>query len=228
MHNGTIQLTKNNGKCYLQNKLSFNIEHHLFSGEGLKMRKRVSEFIVLLTQIPIICSLTNFSVESKFSKVPYYAVDPLKTAQLAILEHHLITKLSNINYKNFVQTDLCGAALLNYVTEYTQDGISVVQKKRKHNQDFSQTFSENPILALKMIRRIYVTLVENIVNLACEDNDHITKTIKEAFHETNVRPPTDKDYEDAMLGLLRIQFVYGLNASQVSKSNKYNYIQQKI
>lgn len=191
------------------------------------MRKRISEFLVLLTLIPIICSLTNFSVESKFSEVPYYAVDPLQTAQLAILEHHLITKLSNINYKNFVQTDLCGAALLNYVTEYTQDGISVVHKKRKENQDFSQTFSENPILALKMIRRIYITLVENILNLACEDNEHITKTIKQAFYDTNVRPPKDQDYEDAMLGLLRIQFIYGFNASQVSKTNKSNYIQQK-
>ncbi len=186
--------------------------------------KKIANYLIfkvlLLLQTAIVPSISFHSFESDFSENPYYAVNPLQTAQLAKLEHQLVTKLANLDYNTFVQTDICGEALLNYINEYTQDAIQVVFSKREEYQDFSQTFSENPILAFKLIRRIYITLVEDTLNSACKDIEYITKTITETFHQANVRPPMDQDYEDALLGLLRIQYIYGFDASQVRKPNK--------
>lgn len=69
---------------------------------------------------------------------------------------------------------------------------------------------DNPLLLYRMIRRNVVSL-ENLKNV-CSENPQIIDII-DGMLTPEVPPPTLDDLNDALLGVLRIQYVYGYNAT---------------
>ncbi len=69
-----------------------------------------------------------------------------------------------------------------------------------------------------MIRRIFVTLVGRLYQ-SCEGGkwDVVRWTVEETFSVAGLAPSTERDLDDALLGLIRIQYIYGLTAANIQR-----------
>lgn len=156
---------------------------------------------------------------------PHYALDPRQTKRLALMEMTLISVLSDIEIQkqnpSSEEEDLCHVYLSKYLAEYEQDTPAL---NGQSGMVRATMVAENPILTFKLIRRIWDTLLDDTINACKDENSQVAKAIQKIFLEADVVPPTEEDMDDALLGLLRIQYVYGLNAtSEVSRKKEVQF-----
>lgn len=144
---------------------------------------------------------------------PYYVFDKIMSEELALTEEKLIQPLSDISrsISPVSEADNCKRFLDKYLHEYAQDTRAV--KETVKNQRATMV-TENPILIFKMIRRIYKTLLNDTITHCHPRILEILKTVKQTFTRAGISPPTEEDLNDALEGLLRIQYIYGLNATK--------------
>lgn len=136
----------------------------------------------------------NFRFGDKEAVRPHYALDPRKAKQLALMEPHLVGALRKINHGN------------KYILEFEEDKKATegLQSVLRATQ-----VAENPILTFKMVRRFVVTLFDKL----CKEDETVNKIVQETFETVDMSPPTHLDLHDALIGILRIQYIYGFNAT---------------
>lgn len=186
--------------------------------------------IVALVKILVVCvaSSTKFDVERDHVEVllPHYALHPKKAMQLAMMEENLVPTLRNIYtlMQKGIQKNSCESTLVKYLNEFDEH-IGGVVKGQGENGIMSRAseIAENPNLLFKMIRRIFVTLVDRVYK-SCKGTKWgvVRSTLEETFSAANLAPPTERDLDDALLGLIRIQYIYGLSAASIQRGTFQN------
>lgn len=173
-----------------------------------------SSLFLIFTLSPIVILAVIRDPHSKFIKIqeedseiitkPYYAVDPVRTDQLAYLERNIFTALSELDETSAELQESCKLHLSNYLKEYEKDSQVI--------QDIPEMVTENPLLTFRMIRRIVKNLLTDI-RTSCGDEDITMETVHQLFSQEYLTLPTENDLKEAILGILRIHYIYGLNAT---------------
>lgn len=142
--------------------------------------------------------------DSEVITKPYYAVDPVRTYQLAYLERNIFAALSELYKSSTELKESCKLYLSKYLKEYEKDSQVI--------QDTPEVVTENPLLTFRMIRRIVKDLLTDI-RTSCGDEDVAMETVHQLFTQEDLSLPTENDLKDAILGILRIHYIHGFNAT---------------
>ncbi|CAL8142895.1 unnamed protein product [Orchesella dallaii] len=136
-----------------------------------------------------------------------YALSPVYLQYLEDLESQVYELLKNTDANTLFgkgeDAKLKQNVVVRYLGEYEKsvNRTSTTETKYHHEKDF---VSSNPILAFQMINR-YVKYIKNDA-LKSVTNVLIGKDIL----------PTEKEVEDAMEALLRLQYIYDFDAHQIA------------
>lgn len=165
---------------------------------------------------------------SEMESVPlrqaHYAINPRETAMLALLEQRLNDELLLQISMHTTTSNPCTTKLNEYLSEYKQDNMRnpPASDTKANQEDFydygrSKAVAENPILIFKMIRRIFINLFKDIMNLCVVQEPMVSKIVKTAFQETEFPPVLVEDLQESMDTLIRIQYVYGIHAKDMQQ-----------
>lgn len=167
--------------------------------------------------------VSSYDIFRDKSSRSHYALDPKQTENLVFLEDKLYISLisvwESIEESSTENSFKCFMWISTYLTEYEDDiktTFGVIGKQR------AAKVIDNPLLIFKMIRRIYSTILNHIIyNCNEEEETIVSQIVEENFKESEIKPPTEQDWHDALLGILRIQYVYGFDAVKQVKEKKY-------
>ncbi|CAL8109418.1 unnamed protein product [Orchesella dallaii] len=149
---------------------------------------------------------------------PHYALDHRMAAKLAIVEQKIYIKLTVISLfdhrDKIPSDDICYSTLKRYLADFGLD-----TKALNGTTGFSRAtkLSANPLLTYRMIRRVFLLLNSKLMEVCAqgENKSEINEAIESSFSAFNLSYPTNLDLNDALLGLTRIHYVYGFNASDL-------------
>lgn len=151
-------------------------------------------------------------------ELPHYGEDPEYTSSLAVLEIQLAQTLEKYLADNFHITSMyfhkqekkCLSSLSKYISEFNVDSTATVNISNVEGR--AQKIIENPILSLKMVRRILKTLVGEVMR-DCKGNEQIVEAVNKAFSDGHLVPPTQFELDRILHGFLTLHFIYGWNAT---------------
>ncbi|ODM96542.1 Prolyl 4-hydroxylase subunit alpha-2 [Orchesella cincta] len=149
---------------------------------------------------------------------PNYALDHRKAAKLALVEQKVYIKLTVISLfdtrDQIPSDDNCYISLKKYLKEFEHDTKAL---NGTTGYIRATNVTANPLLTYRMIRRVVSVLTSSLMEICAVDekNSEIIEAIESSFSASNLTFPTSIDLNDALLGITRIQFVYGLNASDL-------------
>ncbi|ODM89783.1 Prolyl 4-hydroxylase subunit alpha-1 [Orchesella cincta] len=164
-------------------------------------------------------SLYDFREDAEERIRPHYALDHRKAAKLALVEEMVYIKLkanSLFNSRDKISSfdDRCYKSLKQYLKEFEHDTKAL---NGTTGYIRATTVTANPLLTFRMIKRIVLGVTSSLMEICAQDgrNSEIIEAIKSSFSASNLTFPTRLDLNDALLGITRIQFAYGLNASDL-------------
>lgn len=196
-----------------------------------QVSKMLIGIVVFVNAAVVLCvsSSTKFDAERDHVELllPHYALHPKKAMQLALMEESLVATLRNIPFLSHKQKHVkkdnngCESNLVKYLNEFEEYIVEEeggVVKKGESGVSRASEMAENPNLLFKMIRRILETLL-NQVYKSCRGGkwELMRSTVEETFTTANLAPPTERDLDDALLGIIRIHYIYGLSAADIQR-----------
>ncbi len=172
----------------------------------------------------------DFEERSKASTLTQYALNPIQTTKLALLENRIFSILLDFfNDVKYFSKDIsghqCHLDVLKFLAEYEQDrNLKIIgdSDNETDETEIAKSIAGNPLLAFRLIRRTFVTLLNNTFTSCLDDYFEIVESLENAFYQAEIMEPTQQDYNDALMGILRIQFVYGFNTSELQKGKLFN------
>lgn len=172
----------------------------------------------------------NFKGGSKASTQTQYANNPIQTTKLALLENRIFSILLDFfnDFKYFakdISEHQCHLDVLKFLAEYEQDrNLKIIgdSDNQADETEIAKSIAGNPVLAFRLIRRIFVTLLNKLFTSCLDDYFEVVESLENAFYQAEMMEPSQQDFNDALMGILRIQFVYGFNTSEIQQGKLFN------
>lgn len=173
---------------------------------------------VLIISLAILIHLPFQKCEESEDVEVFYARDPLKIKQLSFVEQVLVVSLSEIVSSSSLNGDnvLCLDYVSKYIQEYEQDFTrAAVDEDGEDGLVKAKKIAENPLLTFKMLKRLHLTLTKGVMIFCEKSRSGVKEKIEEVFEQAGIGFPVDRDWDDALSGIVILQFVYDLKTEEV-------------